>query len=369
MIGGSTIPGYGLARRSRPANNGRMDRAALADFLRRRREELQPADVGLPVGARRRTRGLRREEVATLAVMSTDYYTRLEQRRGPQPSEQMLAAIARALRLSDSERDYLFRVAGHQAPTPAAIASHVAPALLRVLDRLADTPAMILSDLGETLVQNRMAEALFGDRTRFTGLARSEVYRWFTDPSERLRYPEQDRDRQSRAQVANLRVAYGAHGRDSRAGELVRALQQRSEEFAELWERHEVAQRFADHKTLIHPELGPIEVDCQVLFTEDQSQALLILTAHRTPRLREAATAGRARPGTVLRRPFLITDRAGATPAPLDRFATAPIRTAAGWTSIIIRSAPAAAIGRWGGTGPRCRRGVARRRSHGRPGR
>ena len=256
-----------------------MDRGALADFLRRRREALRPEEVGLPVGARRRTRGLRREEVAALAAMSTAYDPRLEQQRGPQPSEQMLASLARALRLTSDERDYLFLISGHSTPTPATAATHVAPALLRVLDRLSDTPALILSNLGETLVQNRMADALFGDKSAYTGLARSEIYRWFTDPAERQRYPEHDRDRQSRAQVANLRAAYGSMGPRSRAGELARALQKASPEFAALWERHEVAKRFEDHKVLIHPELGPIEVDCQVLFTEDQSQALLVLTA------------------------------------------------------------------------------------------
>ncbi|MFI7601813.1 helix-turn-helix transcriptional regulator [Actinoplanes sp. NPDC049681] len=256
-----------------------MDRAALADFLRRRRQGLRPGDVGLPAGARRRAPGLRREEVAALAAMSADYYTRLEQQRGPQPSEQMLASLAIALRLSSGERDYLFQVAGRNAPSPVSTAAHVAPALLRVLDRLDDTPALILSNLGETLVQNRMAVALFGDRSGDTGLDRSEIYRWFTRPGERLRYPEQDRERQSRAQVANLRAAYGSMGPKSRAGELVRALQKASAEFTALWERHEVAQRFADHKVLLHPELGAVEVDCQVLFTEDQAQALLVLTA------------------------------------------------------------------------------------------
>ncbi len=256
-----------------------MDRAALADFLRRHRETLHPEDVGLPPGARRRAPGLRREEVAQLAAMSTDYYTRLEQRRGPQPSDQMLASLARALRLTADERDYLYRVAGHNTPDRFSGGAHVSPALLRVLDRLEDTPALVLSNLGETLVQNRMAAALFGDKSQYTGLARSEIYRWFTLPAERLRYPEDDRDRQSRAQVANLRAAYGSMGPKSRAGELVRALQRASPEFAGLWERHEVAKRFEDHKILLHPELGPIEVDCQVLFTEDQSQALLVLTA------------------------------------------------------------------------------------------
>ncbi|WP_308492186.1 helix-turn-helix transcriptional regulator [Microbacterium terrisoli] len=256
-----------------------MDRITLADFLRHRREALQPGDIGLPEGARRRAPGLRREEVAQLTGMSVDYYTRLEQRRGPQPSEQMLAALARALRLTDSERDYLFRVAGHSAPDRRTSLPHVAPALLRVLDRLEDTPALIMSDLAETLVANRMATSLFGDSAARTGFARSDVYRWFTEPAARAIYPQDDHPRQSRALVANLRVAYGAMGPRSRAGELVRALQSASDEFAELWERHEVAARFEDHKTLIHPELGPIELDCQVLFTEDQSQALLVLTA------------------------------------------------------------------------------------------
>lgn len=257
-----------------------MDRSALADFLRRHREALRPQDVGLPEGARRRAPGLRREEVAVLALMSTDYYTRLEQRRGPQPSEQMLAALARALRLTGDERDYLFRVAGRTAPEILTAPTHVAPALLRVLDRLDDTPALILSNLGETLVANRMAQALLGDRSHHTGLARSEIYRWFTDPQEERRlYPHDDRPRQSRAMVANLRAAYAAMGPKSRAGELVRALQKASPEFTELWDRHEVARRFEDHKILIHPQLGPIELDCQVLFTEDQSQTLLVLTA------------------------------------------------------------------------------------------
>lgn len=257
-----------------------MDRAALADFLLRRRQQLQPTDVGLQAGARRRTPGLRREEVAALAAMSTDYYTRLEQQRGPQPSVQMLAALARALRLTPDERDYLYRVAGHSAPDRLAGGEYVAPALLRVLDRLSDTPAMVINALGETLVQNDPARALFGDQTSYAGLERSEVYRWFVHPdTERARYPEEDRLRHSRSQVAAMRAAYGSMGPRSRAGELVHELQRVSAEFAELWDRHEVARRFEDHKVLIHPEVGAIELDCQVLFTEDQSQALLVLTA------------------------------------------------------------------------------------------
>ena len=257
-----------------------MNRSALAGFLRHRREQLQPSDVGLTVGVRRRTAGLRREEVAQLASMSVDYYSRLEQQRGPQPSVQMLSALARALRLSADERDYLYRVAGQQPPDRSRLGDHVAPALLRVLDRLSDTPAMILSDLGEILVQNQLATALFGERQFTDPWERSEIYRWFVGPeTERAHYPRSDHDRQSRAHVANLRAALGVQGPRSRAADLVHELLRRSEEFAQLWDRHEVAQRFADHKVLLHPEVGELEVDCQVLFTQDQSQALLVLTA------------------------------------------------------------------------------------------
>ncbi|GAB4086055.1 helix-turn-helix transcriptional regulator [Myceligenerans cantabricum] len=255
-----------------------MDRAALADFLRRRRAGLRPSDVGLVPGSRRRTPGLRREEVAGLTGMSVDYYVRLEQRRGPQPSEQMLASLARALRLSADERDHLYRLAGHSAPRRTPLDTHVAPALLRVLDRLEDCPALILSGMGETLVANRLATAIFGDRSVYTGWARYEVYRWFTAPAVRAVYPPEDQDRQARSLVASLRVAHGEAGTASRAGELARVLLAESAEFRAVWEKHEVVRRFEDHKTLVHPEVGPIEVDCQALFTEDQSQALLVLT-------------------------------------------------------------------------------------------
>jgi len=151
-----------LASPQRAAHTGAMDRAQLADFLRSRREAIQPGDVGITRGPRRRTSGLRREEVAQLTGMSTDYYARLEQQRGPQPSEQMVAAMARGLRLTLDERDHLFRLAGHTAPTRVRRSDHVSPTLMKVLDRLDDTPAQVMSDLGETLVQNRLAVALLG---------------------------------------------------------------------------------------------------------------------------------------------------------------------------------------------------------------
>ena len=229
-------------------------------------------------GPRRRVSGLRREEVAGLSAMSADYYARLEQRRAPQPSEQMVAALARGLRLTLDERDHLFRLAGHQAPTRVLRSEHVGPALMRVLDRLEDTPAQVVSDLAETLVQNRLATALLGDQTRFAGPARSAVYRWFTDPDERRLYSEAEHDRLSRVRVSDLRAAT-TRDPDARAEAIVERLRDESPEFVRLWERHEVAVRADDHKTIVHPELGDIELDCQKLSAQNQAQALLVFTA------------------------------------------------------------------------------------------
>ena len=255
-----------------------MDRAQLADFLRRRREALRPEDVGMDGGPRRRAKGLRREEVALLAHMSTDYYARLEQQRGPQPSAQMLSAIARALRLSLDERDHLLRLAGHAPPPRGRRTDHVNPALLRVLDRL-DTPAQVMSDAGETLAQNDLAVALLGDQTRFSGAARSLLHRWFTDPAERERYPAEDHEQHSRVYVAGARGLLSRDGADAGAAELVADLRRTSDEFAALWDAHEVALEFADRKRIVHPRVGVLDLHCQQLINADEGQVLLVYTA------------------------------------------------------------------------------------------
>ncbi len=255
-----------------------MHKKELAEFLRRRRETLRPSDVGLLDGPRRRTEGLRREEVAGLAGMSTDYYTRLEQQRSPQPSVQIATALARALRLTLDERDHLFGLIGHNAPARFQRSEHVSPTLMRVLDRLNDCPALVLSDLADTLAQNPLSTALMGDQTRHTGLARSAYYRWFTDPAERLCYPEEDHPHHSRAHAARLRAALTTGSDTHRAARIVAELQARSPEFVRFWDLQEVAQRYDDHKTLVHPELGRIDVDCEVLYAENRAQTLIVLT-------------------------------------------------------------------------------------------
>jgi transcriptional regulator with XRE-family HTH domain len=256
-----------------------MDKTQLADFLRRRREALQPEDVGLSRGPRRRTGGLRREEVAALCAMSVDYYSRLEQSRGPQPSEQMLAAIARGLRLSLVERDHLFRLGGHNAPVRALGSEHISPGLMRVLDRLQDTPALVMSELGETLLQTVTARALFGDETHVTGMARNVVYRWFTDPTAREVYPAEDHPMHSRTFTADLRTVYVKYGPSSRAGAIVDALQDQSPEFAELWAAHEVNSVRPNEKRLQNAEVGVMILQCQMLHDLDQGQSLLVFTA------------------------------------------------------------------------------------------
>jgi transcriptional regulator with XRE-family HTH domain len=258
-----------------------VDREQLADFLRRRREALQPEDVGLARGPRRRTDGLRREEVALLASMSTDYYTRLEHQRGPQPSPPMLAAIARALRLTLAERDHLYRLAGHTPPRVDVRTDHVSPGTLRVLDRL-DTPAMVLNDLAEVLAQNELGIALYGDESRFAAddPRRSRYYRWFTDPAERALHDPAEHDRLSRSYTAGLRIALGRDPDDPRARALVDRLLAESPEFAELWADHDVSWRpGAETKVFLHPQVGRLELECQVLTAESEAQILLVYTA------------------------------------------------------------------------------------------
>jgi transcriptional regulator with XRE-family HTH domain len=256
-----------------------IDRVGLAAFLRRRRESLQPEDVGLPRGQRRRTSGLRREEVASICHMSTDYYARLERERGPQPSTQMIASIAQGLHLSLDERDHLFRLAGHNPALRGAVSDHISPGLLRILDRLDDTPAEIVTELGETLRQSPLGVALTGEATGYSGPARSSGYRWFTDPAARQLYAPEDHPFLSRMYAAGLRGIVTLRGPGSRAAHLADLLLAQSEEFRSVWDDHEVGIRPNDTKRFVHPELGRLELNCQRLLDPQQSHYLMVYTA------------------------------------------------------------------------------------------
>ncbi|GIE82958.1 DNA-binding protein [Actinoplanes philippinensis] len=256
-----------------------MDRALLADFLRARREALQPEDAGLPRGSRRRTGGLRREEVAALAGMSADYYSRIEQQRGPAPSEPIIAALATALQLSPGEREHLFALSGHSAPRRVRRDVRASPAMSLIIERLADVPAIVLSRFGEALLQTGPAVALLGDYTRFTGMSRYLAYRWFTDPAQRALYPPEDHATRARVFTAELRAAYTADPAGT-AGEIVEALLAVSPAFAEVWRRHEVdVTHHNDLKRYRHPEEGELELYARRLVDPDEDQELLVFTA------------------------------------------------------------------------------------------
>ncbi|PRY35777.1 helix-turn-helix transcriptional regulator [Umezawaea tangerina] len=256
-----------------------MNLPELGAFLRTRRARITPAEVGLTTGPRRRVPGLRRDEVATLAGASVDYYIELERGRGVQPSAQMLGALARALRLDDDERDHLFRLADRLPPASSGRSAHVQPAMLALLDRLDTTPAQIITDLHETLVQNRLAEALMGPPPHTSGPEASFVHRWFTDPEARAVYPEDDHPHHSRVLVHDLRAAVARRGHDSPTTAMVTRLRRASREFADLWDTGDVAVRRGDRKRVIHPELGEVDVHCQNLFSEDGRQRLQFFTA------------------------------------------------------------------------------------------
>lgn len=258
-----------------------MNRAELSDFLRRSRARLDPSDVGLTAGARRRTPGLRREEVAQLAGMSVDYYTRLEQSRGPRPSRQMLTALARALRLTADEHDHLFHLTGEEPPRRSGASGHPSPGLLLLLDRLHDTPAMVASDCGEVLAQNALSKALSGDTASGPPRDRNLLRRFFLDPTARDLFPPEDVPDHARAHVANLRAVAASRPDDPEPTELVAELRAKSEEFSRLWEEHEVAIRRQSTKRFRHPLVGLLELDCEILLNQDAHHLLIIHTARR----------------------------------------------------------------------------------------
>ncbi|GAA1885056.1 helix-turn-helix transcriptional regulator [Actinomadura bangladeshensis] len=258
-----------------------MDRRELADFLRSRRERITPADVGLPAGPRRRTPGLRREEVAQLAFISTEYYTRLEQARAPHPSHEVLAGLARALRMSDAERDHLHHLAGTPLPPPAGPSRDVRQSILDLLRRLPNAAATVTSATFEILAWNDLAAALMEDFSALPRRDRNLVRRVFLGPDthgQRL-YGVSDADRFARTATQRLRAAAARYPDDPQLRELVADLLNGSEEFTRLWNSHDVSAVPALRKTFQHPQVGPITVNCDVLDITDRDQQVVIYTA------------------------------------------------------------------------------------------
>lgn len=249
-----------------------MARQELASFLRGRREALRPADVGLPAGPRRRTPGLRREEVAGLANMSVEYYARLEQARGPRPSAPVLDGVAGALLLTPAERAHVFRLAGVALPAPAGPPRRVRPHVASMLERMPDTAAIVTSATYDVIAWNRLAGALLGDLHGRPNLAR----RRFLRREEVLTDGHEDF---AEIAVARLRAAADRYPRDHGLAALLAELRAGSGEFTEIWDTHPVRAPGHRTKTMSHPQAGPLRVHCDVLTIPEDDQQVVLITA------------------------------------------------------------------------------------------
>jgi hypothetical protein len=183
------------------------------------------------------------------------------------------------LRLTLDERDHLFVLAGHGTPPRTTRACHVDPGMLRIMDRLHDTPALLLNRCGETVAQTPAHVAFAGEQTNFDGMERSEVYRWFVHPESRALYQEPELGTHSRLLVSMLRAVVTADGPKSYAASIAEALQGLSPEFAAIWDTHEVVAPHSRTKRFQHPVVGELELYCELIDNRDQQQTLIVFTA------------------------------------------------------------------------------------------
>jgi transcriptional regulator with XRE-family HTH domain len=256
-----------------------VDKHELGRFLRLHRERLNPAMVGLPVAGPRRTPGLRREEVAQLAHISTQYYTRLEQARGPHPSRHVLAALGRALRLNDAERDHLYTLGGQRAEPPGPSAD-VPDRILDLIERMPDTAAVVLDAKHDVLAWNPLAAALLEDFSAQPRRERNMIRHYFLHPDpSRRHYGISGGGDFGRFAAGHLRATAARYPDDRATQELVRELLRRSPEFAALWPSPEVSDQRHLIKTINHPQLGPMTLTCDILTVPERDQHVVLFTA------------------------------------------------------------------------------------------
>ena len=258
-----------------------MDSWEFGRTVRHWRDRLTPTAVGVPVGGRRRAVGLRREELAALAGISVNYLTRLEQGQATSPSAQVVEALARALRVSDAERDLLFRLAGHAAPGLYVVSSRITPSVQRLLDRLANTPVAVYDATWTLLIANAPYDALMGQTTSWRGIERNSVWRNLIGPGTRVVHtPEEKAEFEARL-VADLRLTAARYPADQRLKRLTRDLAARSPRFVELWESGtpEPHHDFGRRKVIDHPAVGRITLDCDTLIVAADDLRIMIYTA------------------------------------------------------------------------------------------
>ena len=244
--------------------------------VRRWRDRVSPEPAGLPVGGHRRAAGLRREELALLAGISVDYVTRLEQGRATNPSEQVVEALGRALRLSGAEREHLFNVAGLVPPGQGTVPAYITPSVQRMLDRLTRTPVAVSDASWTLLLANPLYTALMGERR---GNERNAVWRNFLGSGSRVRHTPQSQRELEAAQVAELRATASRYPADQRLWRLVAELRANSDRFAELWDSGAVGRHEASRKTVDHPQVGVLTLDCDLLSVAGSDLRIMIYTA------------------------------------------------------------------------------------------
>lgn len=214
-----------------------------------------------------------------LAGISVDYITRLEQGRAANPSVQVVEALARALRLSGAERAHLFRLAGLVPPGPETVPAYITPSVQRLLDRLTGTPVAVYDASWTLLVANPPYAALMGDSSAWRGNQRNAVWRQFVGPGTRARHTPQSLRAFETALVADLRAAAGRYPADPNLRQLVAELRARSDRFAELWDAGTVGRHEAARKTIEHPHVGLVTLDCDVLTVAGSDLHIMIYTA------------------------------------------------------------------------------------------
>ncbi|MDX2938382.1 helix-turn-helix transcriptional regulator [Streptomyces ipomoeae] len=242
-----------------------MTTTELGQALRRWRDRLSPDTAGLRIGGQRRAAGLRREELALLAGISVDYVTRLEQGRAANPSGQIVEALARALRLTGDERAYLFGLAGLVLPGPEVVPSYIPPSVLRLLDRLVDTPVAVTDAALTLLMANPMYQALLGDTSGSRGFERNGAWGVFLGSPTRVRHTQEEQRALEIGMVSELRAAAARYPADPQLRRLITELRAGSERFAELWEAGVVGSLEVSRKTVEHPQVGLLTLDCNVL--------------------------------------------------------------------------------------------------------
>jgi transcriptional regulator with XRE-family HTH domain len=247
--------------------------------LRAWRDRMRPEEAGLPAGPGRRAPGLRREELAALAGVSVEYVVRLEQGRAQHPSPQLLGALARALRLSDEERDHLFRVGGAAVPGVREVPRHVPVGVQRLMDRLGDVPMAVLSASWDVLQWNPLWSAIGGDPAEVPAAERNVAWKHFTEGHDRMRFDEQHEEEFSRDLAADLRDAVGRYPDDRRLAALVARLRAASPDFARRWGEAHVARHRSSRKTATRTPVGPIELDCDVLTAPGGDLRIVVYTA------------------------------------------------------------------------------------------